>query len=191
VPSRIFDTAGESAPYDLRAFFVAAEPALADLEAAGYDQFDTGLWNDDAAIAPALTTLANLGCNFGLSNEVPAGEVARIIPGAPVGGVVAPDSLASAVELEAAKDDNREKLRAPADALRRHLCVVIDPSSGTVFSAASHGITGRMPALLEPITTAWVAGGGTNLFEVTPPAGWRMHAIPPDVFNHPTRWIDP
>ena len=66
----------------------------------------------------------------------------------------------------------------------------IDPSSGTVFSAASHGIMGRIPVLLDPITTAWVAGGGTNLFEVMPPAGWRT-IIPPDVFNHPTRWIDP
>lgn len=190
VPSRIVDTDDEPAPYDLRAFFVAAEPALAALEAAGYDRFDTGVWNDNPAAAPALATLANLGCNFGFSNEVPTGAVARITPGAPVGGVVGPDSLASAVELEAAKDDNREKLRVPAHVQRRHLCVVIDPSSGTAFSAASHAITGRMPVVPKPITTAWVAGGGTNLFEVTPPADWQTHAIPQDVFDHPERWID-
>jgi hypothetical protein len=190
VPSRIVD-ATESAPYDLRAFFAEAEPALAAHEAAGYDSFDLGVWNDDPAVAEAREKLIKLGCNFGFSNEVPAGEVARVIPGASVGGVVEADSLASAVEVEAAKDDNRAKLRKLPDAQRRHICVVIDASSGTAFSAASHALTGRAPVLPEPITTAWVAGGGSHIFEVTPPDDWHTIAVPQDVFDHPERWIDP
>jgi hypothetical protein len=134
--------------------------------------------------------LGELGCNFGFSKVPPAGEVARIIPGAPVGGLVGRDSLAWAAEQEACKDDNREKLREPPGAQRRHLFVVVDGSSGTAFSAPSHGMTGRLPELCDPITTVWVAGS-YRVLVTAPPGGWEEHLIPREVFDDPDRWIEP
>ena len=190
VPSKISNASSdEEFVYDVNRFFREAEPALRALEVAGYEKFTIGLATNDPTIEPALGTLLDLGCNFGLSNVPPAGETARIMPGAGVGGVVGSDLLARAIEQEACKDDNREKLRVPAGALRRHLFVVIDSSSGTVFSAASHGITGRLPNLCEPITTAWVAASH-HVYVTTPPGDWEVHTIPQEVFDHPERWID-
>lgn len=146
----------------------------------------------------ALYTLTGRGqavlelveCNFGFSNVPPAGQVARIMPGAPVGGIVGRDSPAWAAEQEACKDDNREKLREPPGAQRRHLFVVVDGSSGTAFSAASQGLVGRLPELCDPITTVWVAGSARVLV-TTPPGGWEEHVIPQEVFDDPDHWIEP
>jgi len=93
-------------------------------------------------------------------------------------------------ERGACKEDKREKLREPPGAARRHLFVLIDGSSGTAFSAAGHGMTGRVPNLCEPITTVWVAGGGHRLFVATPPGGWEEHTIPEEVFAEPDGWLD-
>lgn len=188
VPSKV---AGEGAPnaYDVDRFFREAEPALRKLEEAGHEKFTLGLWVSDPSIEPALRLLADLGCNFGFSREPLPGEVARIFPGAGVGGIVGGDLVAWAVEQEACKDDNREKLREPVGALRRHLFVVVDGSSGAVFSAVSHGMVGRLPELPDPITTAWVAGSN-RMFVTTPPGPWEQHPIPHEVFNDPNRWID-
>lgn len=191
VPSKVAGEAGQPAAYDVDTFFREAESALQAIEAAGHERFTIGLWVDDPSIERALRTLGSLGCSFGLSNEPPEGQIARIIPGAGVGGVVGGDLLAWAVEQEACKDDNREKLREPLGARRRHLFVLVDGSAGTAFSAATHGLTGRLPELCEPITTAWVAGGGDRLFVTTPPGGWQEHAIPEEVFADPDRWLDP
>jgi hypothetical protein len=189
VPSKVMDASGKVAAYDLDRFFREAEPALHTLEEAGYEKFTIGIRVDDPSIEPALSALGNLGCNFGFSNVPAAGEVARITPGAAVGGVVGRDSLTWAAEQESCKDDNREKLREPPGALRRHLCVVVDGSSGTAFSAASHGLTGRLPDLCDPITTVWVAGS-SRLLVTTPPGDWEEHLIPQEVFDAPDRWIE-
>lgn len=110
--------------------------------------------------------------HFGFSNVPPAGQVARNMPGAPVGGVAGRDSLAWAAEQEACKDDGREKLREPPRARRRHPFVVVDGSSGAAFSAPSHGLIGRLPELCDPITTVWVAGTARVLV-TAPPGGWE------------------
>ena len=181
---------GEAGAYDARRFRREAEPAIAELERAGYECFDTAQWFRDARVKPALLALAALGCNFGFSSEPEAGGGARIHPVSSDGGRVDRDLVPAAVEAEAAKADNRRKLQAPADALRRHLLVYIDSSTGVTFSAASHGDMGRLPVLPDPITTAWVAGGGGSLFVCTPPGAWEEYRVPLDVFEHPERWID-
>lgn len=172
VPSRVVGPSGKPEPFDRDRFFREAEPALSTLERAGYERFDLGLWVRDPAIEPALQLLVALGCNFGFSSEPPEGEVARIHPGAPVGGEVGGDLVAKAVEEEAAKVDNQKKLREPAGAQRRHLFVVVDGSTGAAFSAVSHGLTGRLPLLPDPITTAWVASS-SSVYVTTPPGDWE------------------
>jgi hypothetical protein len=44
--------------------------------------------------------------------------------------------------------------------------------------------------LPEPITSAWVTGCGSHIFEVAAPADWHTITVPQDVFDHPERWID-
>jgi hypothetical protein len=188
VPTSWPDAAGKPKPFNARDFLVTAEPLLAELERLGITEFDTARWVDGAAGA-VVSQLVVLGCDLGLSHEIRAGETGRIYLGSGPGGFVDPNSVAEAIEVEAAKPDNIAKLREPAIATRRHLFVVVDGSTGGAFSAANHGELGRVPVLRSPITTAWV-GASTAVHVATPPDGWISHLIPEEVFEHAERWTD-
>jgi hypothetical protein len=97
--------------------------------------------------------------------------------------------IAEAIEREAAKPDNQAKLSEPVGARRRHLCVLIDSSTGATFSATSHGDMGRLPVLPPPITTAW-ALASTTVYSTTPPEPWQAHDAPEEVFTNPEKWVD-
>jgi hypothetical protein len=192
-PSGVPDPRGDrSQPYDVRRCLTEAEPALAVLEAAGYEQFDAGLvWRvEDSTGADAMHALARLAIDFALSRPPEPGEQPRIQLGAAVGGVVTADLVAHGVEQEAADPGNQAKLATPSEARRRHLFVVFDGSSGPTFSAAAHGMIGRLPNLPAPITTAWAAGS-SQVLVATPPGPWETHAIPSEVFEQPERWLVP
>jgi hypothetical protein len=73
-------------------------------------------------------------------------------------------------------------------ARRRHLFVVFDSSSGSAFNAVDRGLTGRLPTLPPPTTTAWAATGG-HVLMTTPPKPWERHELPRAVFDDPTRWL--
>jgi hypothetical protein len=47
----------------------------------------------------------------------------------------------------------------------------------------------RIPELPEPITTAWVYGGGTVVFSVAPPSTWERHEIGAHALDAPERWV--
>lgn len=186
VPTRVIDAAGSVSAFAARDFLASAEPLLHELEQAGITEFDTARWL--SAAHPAVASLVSLGCDLGMSGELALGEVGRIYLSSSSGGWVAPDAVAAAVEAEANKPDNIQKLQASADASRRHLFVVIDGSSSGAFPAASHGSLGRTPVLPDPITTSWV-GASENLHVTTPPGDWETHEIPEEVFADPERWI--
>ena len=181
---------GEKDPvaYDVRRLSAHAEPALRALEQAGYEKFDLGLMIRDPSVAGALRQLAQLGCDAGFSHPLAPGETGLIHPVAGVGGLIHDDLIADAIEQEAGKRDNQRKLSQPPGARRRHLFVIAD-SSTSVISAAHRGMTGRVPVLPEPITTAWILGS-TTAYCVTPPARWESHPVPDDVFVHPELWVD-
>jgi hypothetical protein len=181
--------ASKPAATDVARFMAEAEIALKDIEEAGYERFDAGMIYRDPVVGDAALRLLRIGCQFGFSQPAAPGEPGRIQPGSPVGGVVTPDLVAIGVEAEAGKTDNREKLRYPADAQRRHLFVLFDASSGAAFSAVPHTLDSSVPSLPEPITTAWVAGS-YKVFSVTPPEDWVEYAVPQNVYDHPENWID-
>jgi hypothetical protein len=189
MPSVETISASKSAATDVDRFMAEAEIALKEIEAAGYERFDAGLIYRDATVGEAARRLLRIGCQFGFSHPAPPGESGRIQPGSPVGGVVTPDLVTIGVEAEASKNDNRVKLREPADAQRRHLFVLFDASSGAAFSAVPHTLDSSIPILPEPITTAWVAGSD-RVFSVTPPEDWVEYAVPQDVYDHPEKWIE-
>jgi hypothetical protein len=187
IPNSVIRAPGTREAYDVRRFFSEAEPALREIEEAGYERFDLGLITRDPRVEAAIRLLARLGCDFGFSHELPAGEPGQIHAVTGVGGVITEELIPTAIELEAAKADNRAKLSEPADAKRRHLVVIAD-SSTTVISAAHRRMVGRVPTLPAPITTAWIVGAETVYF-VTPPGAWESHEIPQEVFEHPEQWI--
>lgn len=170
MPASVLNESGEATATDVRRVLREAEPALCALEDAGCYSFDAGrMWRNEALAEP-LKALLRLGCQMGQSHEVPDGAPGRIYAIAPVGGMVDANQVASAVEAEANKDDNRRKLREPPEARRRHLFVHIDSSAGMTVSAVDYTLDSRVPEVPEPITTAWVAGVRGIVYSVTPPA---------------------
>jgi hypothetical protein len=190
IPSKMRNVSGGTGPYPVREFLRDAEPALRQLEEAGYDRFELGMSSQDPSVASADRALARLGVQTGLSRELLPGERGRINGVAPVGGLTDPGSIAEAIEAEASDLGNRAKLRKPATAPRRHLFVVFDSSSGSAFNALDRGMLGRLPNLPEPITTAW-ALARHRVFFTSPPEPWQEHAVPSGVFVDPSRWLIP
>lgn len=161
---------------------------LAALEAGGYQSIEYGLIDRDPAVTTGLRRLLALGVDAGNARPRAEGEPARVVFVAPVGGFVHADLVAWGIEQEADKTDNRNKLREPPAALRRHLAVIFDGSSGAAFTAAHQGLTGRLPRLPPPITTAW-ALASESLLGATPPSAWVHRRIPQQVFDSPEAWL--
>ncbi len=160
---------------------------LAALEAAGCQSIEYGQIDRDPAITAELRQLSALGIDAGHA-RLPAGDTARVVLVASVGGFGHADLVAGGIELEAGKTDNQKKLSEPPNALRRHLVVIFDASSGPAFVAAYQGSKGRVPRLPHPITTAW-ACASESLLRATPPDAWDHFHIPPRVFDSPEEWL--
>ena len=187
IPSRQQTAGGKIEAYGVREFLRDAEPALHQLEAAGYERFDFGAGARDPSVAAACDTLLRLGVQFGVSHRVPPGTPGRISAVASVGGITDPNRVAEAIEAEAADAGNQTKLREPVSAPRRHLFVVFDPSSGSAFNAVDRGMLGRLPVLPASITTVW-AFARHRVFVTSPPERWHEHAVPDDVVERPESW---
>ncbi len=176
------------APVDVRRLDAEAPALLADLERAGIDSFDTVVWfrEPEPRLKETLIGLARLGCEHGrASMPGSGGPQLYVLWGS--GGRVDPDLVAEAVEVEANKTDNIEKLGG-SDAIRRHLLVYMHSSEALAFAALRDGPVGRIPTLPDPITTAWIPGNGNLLYSVSPPGDWEELVTPDEVFEHPERW---
>ena len=189
VPNSVLDSNGRPIPFAARDFLAEAEPLLQELETAGISELNPTTWASAGAAQPAVMKLLGLGCDLGMSHELATGEDGRIYLSSGIGGWVDPDLIAEAIEREAAKPDNQAKLSEPVGARRRHLCVLIDSSTGATFSATSHGDMGRLPVLPPPITTAWALASATA-YSTTPPEPWQAHDTPEEVFTNPEKWVD-
>jgi hypothetical protein len=174
--------------YDVRQLQQRIEPALQALDAAGIYSIELGTLERKPRLRGSFTTLVELGIDLGFAREPVPGESPHISVGAPVGGFTSADLVASAIEAEAGKPDNQAKLQEPPGAMRRHLFVVFDSSSGSYFNAVDRQMTGRLPQLPAPITTAWAASGGYVLV-TTPPDPWQIHELPPVVFDDPDSFL--
>jgi hypothetical protein len=178
---------GSTGPSDVNRFVNHAGPLLRVLEERGQNDFYVpGPPGDEV-----VQGLADLGCNAGSSHAAGPGETGSIDGIAPTGGFTHPDSVARAVEHEAAKADNREKLSVSPDAERRHLFVVPHPTAVAAYLSVRHGEIGRLPVLPSPITTAWVwDGDGPRVFVATPPSSWDAHELPPSLLDRPEQWVE-
>jgi hypothetical protein len=173
---------------DVRQITREVVSTLAALEAAGYQSIEYDQIGRDPKVATELQRLLALGVDAGHATARFKGEPARVVFVAPVGGFRHADLVAGGVEHEASKPDNQNKLNKPPNALRRHLVVVFDGSSGPAFMAAYQGSKGRLPRLPHPITTAWVCAS-ESLLGTTPPDGWDRYRIPQRVFDVPEDWL--
>ena len=162
---------------DVRQIRREVVPLLAALEAAGCRAIGYGQVGHDDAVTAARERLLALRVNDGWATAVAEGRPAQVRLSASVGGFRHPDQIAAGIEAEAAKEDNQRKLREPPTALRRHLAVIFDGSSGPNFVAAYLGSIGRLPDLPVPITTAWGCANET-LLATTPPAAGSVIAYP-------------
>jgi hypothetical protein len=187
IPSNQRSRDGSSGPFDVSGFLEQAQPLLRTLEQRNEDQFILF----ESPVDEVLRGLAELGCDVGFSRPADPGESGRVEPLAPVGGITSGAPVAGAVEHEAAKKDNQAKLACLADAIRRHLFVIVDHSSGPIYFAVRHRRLGRSPELPSPITTAWVWDGGSPcVFATTSPGAWEEHELPSDVLDNPEKWVD-
>lgn len=181
-------TGRRTAVLDVRQITREVVSSLAALEAAGYQSIEYGQIGRDPTIATELQRLLALGVDAGHATSPLKGDPARVVFVAPVGGFRHPDLVAAGVEHEATKTDNQKKLSEPPNALRRHLVVVFDGSSGASFMAAYQGSKGRLPRLPHPVTTAW-ACARESLLGTTPPGAWDHYRIPQRVFDSPEDWL--
>lgn len=185
--SREWGPDGSTGPSDVNRFVKHAGPLLRVLEERGqHDFYVPGPPGDEV-----LQGLADLGCDAGSSRAAGPGETGSIEGIAPAGGCTHPDSVAWAIEHEAAKADNQEKLSCSTDAKRRHLFVVAHPSAVGAHLSVRHRQIGRLPTLPAPITTAWIWDGNSpRVFVATPPAPWEDHELPLQVLSNPEEWVD-
>jgi hypothetical protein len=172
------------------------ESLLVDLEEAGCYEFGylSGElpWRADPATASTRSALAALGCEYGVSSELSPGQIGRLYVAIGAGGYPDPDLVALAIENVAKAGNvttNADKLKEPPDATRRHLFVQLHSSNADAFFAMDDVAKSRIPELPEPITTAWVYGGDTVVFSVTPPGSWKRHDIGAHVLDAPERWV--
>lgn len=187
MPSRERGPDGSTGPSDVNRFVKYAGPLLRALEERGqHDFYVPGPPGDEV-----LQGLADLGCDAGSSRAAGPGETGSIEGIAPAGGFTHPDSVAWAIEHEAAKADNQEKLSCSPDAERRHLFVVAHPSTVGAYLSVRHRQIGRLPTLPTPITTVWIwDGNSSHVFVATPPSPWEGHELPQDLLSKPEDWVE-
>jgi hypothetical protein len=182
VPSREQGPDGSVGPSDVSRFLERAGVLLHALEERGQHEFQVPGLPDDKVVQG----LTDLGCDMGFSRVRGPDETGRIETVAPVGGFTHRNSVAWAIEREAAKTDNQEKLSRSPDLERRHLY----PSAAPVYLSVRHGKLGRLPVLPSPITTAGVwDGNGSHVFVATPPSSWEDHELPSHVLDEPEKWV--
>jgi hypothetical protein len=174
-------------------FHSRAEKLLRRLEEEGCHEFDVRRqWPSDPSLAATFRSLAKIGSIWGNSFDLPRGRVGRVYVFIESGGWADPDGIAASVESAALAGNtitNADKLREPRGAQRRHLFVQIHSSDAHAFFAVEETTRSRIPELPDPITTAWVFGGGNSVFAVTPPGAWEHHEISADVLEHPDRFV--
>lgn len=111
------------------------------------------------------------------------------------GGAVDESLITDAVQREAAKSDNRQKLGACADATRRHLYVLVSGQErGMTLTALHHVLEETMPLPPAPelppeITTVWATTATLGLY-ITPPGPWQTFRIPERIFQDPLAVLD-
>jgi hypothetical protein len=172
---------------DVNRFLERAGMLLHVLEERGQHEFQLPGPPDDKVVQG----LIDLGCDTGFSRVAGPDETGRIETVAPVGGFTHRDSVAWAIEHEAAKTDNQEKLSRSPDSERRHLFVVPHPSAAAVYLSVRHREIGRLPVLPSPTTTAWIWDGNSpRVFVTTPPSPWEDHELPPRLLDEPEMWVD-
>ena len=152
---------------------------LAEVEAAGITRFFSPTDADENP--PVQRIYADLGVDAGgVAKWNPPGRIAITTPGG--GGVVGTQHLHTALETEAAKDDNRRKLRA-ASGSTRHLFVYIHPGNFLPWVALidlEPPPTG--PALPDEVDVIWAATETRSpttyaVWRATRRAGWTYHGI--------------
>jgi len=187
VQSREGRADGSAGPYDVNRFLKQAEPLFRALEERGqHDFYVPGPPGDNV-----LEGLAGSWLRCRLSRAARPRETGRIEGVAPTGGVTHPDSAAWAIEHEAGKVDNQEKLSCSPNAERRHLFVIPHPSAVDAYLSVRHRRIGRVPALPAPITTAWVWDGDSPyVFMATPPSPWEDCELPSHLLAEPEMWVD-
>lgn len=187
MPSRERGPDGSTGPSDVNRFLERARVLLHVLEERGQHEFQLPGLSDDKVVQG----LIDLGCDTGCSRVAGPDETGRIETVAPVGGFTHRDSVSWAIEHEAAKTDNQEKLSRSPDSERRHLFVVPHPSAAAVYLSVRHREIGRLPVLPSPTTTAWVWDGHSpHVFVATPPSPWEGHELPPRLLDEPEMWVD-
>jgi hypothetical protein len=184
---------------DYRQLREALEPLLAELEKRGVTKFTNAFFYWPPEHAEPLQALVQLGVRVASSEPSQSGQgqinferitTLRVVPGL----------VTAAVEAEANKPDNIEKLAEPADAEDRHLCVVVPVTApqasftllNVVLGDAPRELLGDVPSLPPPITKAWVLpgfGSPVPSIYVTNPDGWARVDLPPEVGENPQRWI--
>lgn len=187
MPSREQGPDGSTGPSDVNRFLERAGVLLHALEERGQYEFQVPGPPDDKVVQG----LTDLGCDMGFSRVRGPDETGRIETVAPVGGFTHRDSVAWAIEHEAAKTDNQEKLTRSLDSERRHLFVVPHPSAGAAYLSVRHREIGRLPVLPSPTTTAWVWDGHSpHVFVATPPSAWEAYELPSHLLDEPEMWVD-
>jgi hypothetical protein len=187
----------QSETADYRQLREALEPLLAELEKRGVTDFTNAFWYWPPEHAEPLQALVQLGVNAASSEPSQSGQGQIDFERMATHRAV-PSLVPEAVEAEANKPDNIEKLAEPAGAEDRHLCVVIPvTASQASFTLLSWGLgelpsPPDLPSLPPPITRAWILpgfGSPVASIYVTNPDGWGRVDLPPDVGEHPERWI--
>jgi hypothetical protein len=181
---------GSVVPVDVDAVWDRLARELPRIEAAGMERLDPlGLF-----LKPEFHEFGNWLMEVGVhgGSLVPEDGVGGVQITTGHGGVLASDLIADAVEIEAARTDNREKLDLGAP--RRHLFVLLTPNSISLADWALLLVLEgkepmpRLPTLPPEITTVW-AGGPTGAIHVTPPGQWEAFLTTEGLWDDPSPWL--
>lgn len=179
----LYNRAGDAIEVDVRAIREYLITFLQGLERDGIHTFvDHELWFHPTH-GRGAKQLSAWGVRHAVSMEVRPDrrDEPRLQLSSSQGGWVDPALITRAVEREANKQDNREKLGACPDARRRHLYVGLTSAGkreGMAWWALLEVLAGEMglppiPTLPPEITTVW-AGTGTGAIYATPPGQWDL-----------------
>jgi hypothetical protein len=163
------------------------------LEAYGTESlYDVSLFDPASPASSAARVVRSLGVTSGVS-VAPDDGIPRLELAVMYGDAVDVDSVAEAAETVAGRDDNRNKLREPPVAMRRHLFVLLDWSGGSASWAARDAIERekmpRIPTLPDPITTVWIAASRRSVLYVSPPGPWQTAHLPIDFEQRHLDWL--
>jgi hypothetical protein len=184
---------GTEKPVDVARVRRQVVEPLRVLEACGIESLnDVWLFGPASAASTAARMVSSLGVTSGVS-VTPDDGIPRLELAVMYGDAVDVDSVAEAAETVARRADNRQKLREPPVAMRRHLFMLLDWSGGSASWAARDAIERekmpRIPTLPDPITTVWVAASRRSVLYVSPPGPWRTAHLPTDFEQRYGDWL--